>query len=71
VYISYRCVQLVGMQVLIFGKFHTTVLGGMRWCVIVPRNGSGSIRLVDLEAGEDEREIRCFLEEWDPDNNPS
>ena len=30
-----------------------------------------SIHLVDLEAGEDEREIQCFLNEWDPADNPS
>jgi hypothetical protein len=29
------------------------------------------MRLIDLEAGEDKREIRCFLKEWDRDDNPS
>ena len=38
-YISYRRVQLVGVRVLMFGR-HTTVLGGMRWCVMVPPSGS-------------------------------
>jgi len=36
-----------------------------------PLQSNRSIRLIDLEAGEDKREIRCFLKEWDLDDNPS
>jgi hypothetical protein len=41
VYISYRRVQLVGVRVLICPGRHTTVLGSMRWCAMVPPNGTG------------------------------
>src|SRR2546423_2026866 len=34
-YISYRRVQLMNVRVLMFGR-HTTMLGGMRWCIMVP-----------------------------------
>jgi len=36
-----------------------------------PLQSNRSIRLIDLEAGEDKREIRCFLKEWGLDDNPS